>query len=197
MVGNLRGFPSVEVATCRALRRREGALLRDEQGFEEFYAAVFGRLVGQLYLVTGDLQDAEDAVQEALTRAAVRWERLRDYAVPEAWVRRVAMNLASDGFRRARRRLAAAARLRLQPDHPATLEGLAVTEALQALPLAQRKVVVLHHLLDLPVDRVAAELGVPAGTVKSRLARARAALAAQLAPQQDQLGSPGGAPTRG
>jgi RNA polymerase sigma-70 factor (ECF subfamily) len=173
--------------------------VRDEQGFEEFYAAVFGRLVGQLYLVTGDLQDAEDAVQEALTRAAVRWERLRDYAVPEAWVRRVAMNLASDGFRRARRRLAAAARLRLQPDHPATLEGLAVTEteALQALPLAQRKVVVLHHLLDLPIDRVAAELGVPAGTVKSRLARARAALAAQLAPQQDQLGSPGGAPTRG
>ena len=71
------------------------------------------------------------------------------------------------------------------------------TEALQALPLAQRKVVVLHHLLDLPIDRVAAELGVPAGTVKSRLARARAALAAQLAPQQDQLGSAGGAPTRG
>ena len=171
--------------------------MRDEQGFEEFYAAVFGRLVGQLYLVTGDLQDAEDAVQEALTRAAVRWERLRDYAVPEAWVRRVAMNLASDGFRRTRRRLAAAARLRLQPDHPATLGGLAVIEALQALPLAQRKVVVLHHLLDFPIDRVAAELGVPAGTVKSRLARARAALAAQLAPQQDQLGSPGGAPTRG
>jgi RNA polymerase sigma-70 factor, ECF subfamily len=171
--------------------------LRDEQGFEEFYAAVFGRLVGQLYLVTGNLQDAEDAVQEALTRAALRWGRLRDYAVPEAWVRRVAMNLASDGFRRARRRLAVAARLRPEAEHPATLESLAVAEALRALPLAQRKVVVLHHLLDLPIDRVAAELGVPAGTVKSRLARARAALAAQLAPQPDQLGSPGGAPTRG
>jgi RNA polymerase sigma-70 factor (ECF subfamily) len=82
--------------------------VRDEQGFEELYAAVFGRLVGQLDLVTGDLQDAEDAVQEALTRAAVRWGRLRAYAVPEAWVRRVAMNLASNGFRRARRRLAEA-----------------------------------------------------------------------------------------
>jgi RNA polymerase sigma-70 factor (ECF subfamily) len=171
--------------------------LRDEQGFEEFYAAVFGRLVGQLYLVTGDLREAEDAVQEALTRAAVRWGRLRDDAVPEAWVRRVAMNLASDGFRRARRRLAVAARLRPEPDHPATLEGLAVAEALRALPLAQRKVVVLHHLLDLPIDRVAAELGVPVGTVKSRLARARGVLAAQLAPQQEQLGGPGGAPSRG
>jgi predicted RNA polymerase sigma factor len=62
--------------------------VRDEQGFEELYAAVFGRLVGQLDLVTGDLQDAEDAVQEALNRAAVRWGRLRAYAVPEAWVRR-------------------------------------------------------------------------------------------------------------
>ena len=41
-----------------------------EQRFDEFYAAVFGRLVGQLYLVTGDLHDAEDVVQEALTRAA-------------------------------------------------------------------------------------------------------------------------------
>jgi RNA polymerase sigma-70 factor, ECF subfamily len=78
----------------------EGSRVRDERGFEEFYAAVFGRLVRQLYLVTGDLHEAEDVVQEALTRAALRWARLRDYEVPEAWVRRVAMSLASDGFRR-------------------------------------------------------------------------------------------------
>jgi RNA polymerase sigma-70 factor, ECF subfamily len=171
--------------------------LRDQQGFEEFYAAVFGRLVGQLYLVTGDLEEAEDAVQEALTRAAVRWGRLRDYAVPEAWVRRVAMNLASDGFRRARRRLAVATRLRPEPDHPATLDGVVVADALRTLPMAQRKAVVLHHLLDLPVDRVAAELGVPVGTVKSRLARARSALAARLAPPPGQAGDPGGAPSHG
>jgi RNA polymerase sigma-70 factor, ECF subfamily len=123
--------------------------LRDEHEFEDFYAAVFDQLVGQLFLVTGNLQDAEDAVQEALTRAAVRWPRLRRYRAPEAWVRRVAMNLASDGFRRFRRRLA---------------------------------VVVLHHLLDLSVEEVAAELGVPVGTVKSRLARARGTLAARLGP---------------
>ena len=48
--------------------------------------------------------------------------------------------------------------------------------------------VVLHHLLDLPVDRVAAELGVPIGTVKSRLARARQALAASLASQPEHGG---------
>jgi RNA polymerase sigma-70 factor (ECF subfamily) len=62
--------------------------LRDEHDFEDFYVAVFDRLVGQLFLVTGNLQDAEDAVQEALTRAALRWPKLRRYSVPEAWVRR-------------------------------------------------------------------------------------------------------------
>jgi RNA polymerase sigma-70 factor (ECF subfamily) len=51
-----------------------------------------------------------------------------------------------------------------------------VSRALATLPLSQREVVVLHHLLDLPVEQVAAELGVPIGTVKSRLARARSAL---------------------
>ena len=158
--------------------------MRDEPNFEDFYAAVFDQLVGQLFLVTGNLQDAEDAVQEALTRAALRWPRLRRYRAPEAWVRRVAMNLASDGFRRFRRRLAVAVRLRadLESRQAAPLEVPGLMDALRALPVAQRKVVVLHHLLDLPVEEVAAELGVPVGTVKSRLARARGALAARLAP---------------
>jgi len=158
--------------------------LRDEHDFEDFYAAVFDRLVGQLFLVTGNLQDAEDAVQEALTRAALRWPQLRRYSVPEAWVRRVAMNLASDGFRRFRRRLTVTVRLRddLASRQAGPVEVPGLMEALRALPVAQRKVVVLHHLLDLPVEQVAAELGLPVGTVKSRLARARGALAARLAP---------------
>jgi RNA polymerase sigma-70 factor (ECF subfamily) len=78
----------VEVVSCPPPDAAKGAPLRDAQSFEEFYAAVFNRLVGQLFLVTGDLQEAEDVVQEALTRAAGRWARLRDYDVPEIWVRR-------------------------------------------------------------------------------------------------------------
>jgi RNA polymerase sigma-70 factor (ECF subfamily) len=171
--------------------------LREEQSFEEFYAAVFGRLVGQLYLVTGDLHEAEDVVQEALARAAARWRRVCTYEVPEVWVRRVALNLATDGFRRARRRLQAATRLRPDPQEPSALEGLVVAEALRVLPMAQRKAVVLHYLLDLPVNRVAAELGVPVGTVKSRLARARRTLAVRLAPERARLKEGGGATSRG
>jgi hypothetical protein len=67
----------------------------DEQEFEAFYEAAFPRLVGQIGLVTGDLAEAEDLVQEALARASARWSRLRAYEVPEAWVRRVAHNLAA------------------------------------------------------------------------------------------------------
>jgi RNA polymerase sigma-70 factor, ECF subfamily len=105
--------------------------------------------------------------------------------VPEAWVRRVAVNLATDRFRGTRRRLALAVRLRPVPEpDPPILDGLAVIQALRALPRDQRAVVVLHHLLDLPVDRVAADLDVPVGTVKSRLARARRTLAARLAPDE-------------
>ena len=84
---------------------RQAELARAEQpaaasaSFEEFYAATVGRLLGHLFLITGDLHAAEEIVQEAFTRASLRWSHLRDYDVPEAWVRRVAMNLAADRAR--------------------------------------------------------------------------------------------------
>ena len=58
------------------------------EDFAEFYTGAFPRLVGQLLLVTGDLHEAEEVVQEAFARASTSWSRLRDYDVPEAWVRR-------------------------------------------------------------------------------------------------------------
>jgi RNA polymerase sigma-70 factor, ECF subfamily len=151
--------------------------------FEELYTSAFGRLVGQLFLVTGDLHEAEEVVQEAFTRAAGRWPRLREYDVPEQWVRRVAIDLATDGRRRVRRRLAVLAQLDAEAAAvvpPISVDGLAVAAALATLPRRQRQVVVLRYLLDLPVREVASQLSMPVGTVKSRLARARSALAAQL-----------------
>jgi RNA polymerase sigma-70 factor (ECF subfamily) len=59
-------------------------------------------------------------------------------------------------------------------------DGVDIARALALLPVGQRQVVVLHHLLDLPVDEIARALGVPTGTVKSRLSRARTALAPLL-----------------
>ncbi|MER6941463.1 sigma factor-like helix-turn-helix DNA-binding protein, partial [Nocardioides sp. NPDC000441] len=57
----------------------------------------------------------------------------------------------------------------------------ALVAALKKLPEAQRQAIVLHHIADLPVHQVAAEVGAPTGTIKARLARGRAALAELLA----------------
>lgn len=149
--------------------------------FEQFYDAAFGRLVGQLFVVTGDLHEAEDVVQEAFARASTRWSRIQTYQLPEAWVRRVALNLAASAAHRRRRRLAILARLVRPPEvPPASDEILDLLQALGRLPMSQRQPVVLHHLLQMPVEEVAGELGISTGSVKARLFRGRQALAAQL-----------------
>lgn len=157
--------------------------------FDAFYHASYPRLVGQLTVLTGSLEDAEDAVQEAFARASTRWARLRDYDAPEAWVRRVALNLATSGLRRARRQLAALARLGAPATEPVhSTDRLAIQAGLRRLPLHHRQVLVLHYGADLPVEQVAQQLRLPTGTVKSRLARARAALGAYLEEGQEERG---------
>ena len=57
---------------------------------------------------------------------------------------------------------------------------VALVAALKQLPEEQRQALVLHHIADLPVQQVAAEVGAPVGTIKARLSRGRTALAALL-----------------
>ena len=159
--------------------------------FEEFYTGAISRLLGQLFLVTGDLHEAEEVVQEAFARASVRWSWLRDYNAPEAWVRRVAMNLATDHARKLRRQAKALLRLGPPLEAPeASVETLALVEALRTLPVRQRQAIVLHHLVGLPVEEVAQTLRAPVGTVKSLLARGRRALAVRLGEAEEVLYRP-------
>jgi RNA polymerase sigma-70 factor, ECF subfamily len=156
--------------------------------FEEFYRGAVGRLLGQLFPVTGDLHEAEEVVQEAFARAFIHWSRLRDYEVPEAWVRRVAMNLAAERARRLRRRARAIMRAGPPPQVPqVSVEALDLLEALHTLPIRQRQVLVLHHLVGMPVDEVARTLSLPSGTVKSALVRGRRALAVLLGDLEEVL----------
>jgi RNA polymerase sigma-70 factor (ECF subfamily) len=165
--------------------------MANTEGFEEFYTGAVGRLLGQLLLVTGDLHEAEEVVQEAFARASVRWAWLRDYDVPEAWVRRVALNLAAERARRLRRQARALLRLGPPPQVPAaSAEALALLEALRTLPMRQRQAIVLYHLVDLPVEEVSRLIGVRPGTVKSLLARGRRALANRLSDAQEVLNPP-------
>lgn len=149
-----------------------------EEDFDVFYRNGFRRVVGQVYAMVGDLREAEDAVQEAYCRAWLRRRALAEYANPEAWVRMVAYRIAVSSWRRAVRRMAAYRRHGPADDiAPAGPEHVALVNALRALPVAQRQAVVLFHLAGLSLEEIAAETEVAVGTVKSRLARGRSALA--------------------
>jgi RNA polymerase sigma-70 factor, ECF subfamily len=154
---------------------------RSDPSFEEFFAATYTRLVGLLFAFLHDQAQAEDAVQDAYASALLRWRRLRGYHDPEAWVRTVAFRRAIDHHRRNARQLRALLRLGPPPSlPPISADHIDLVRALRKLPLAQREVLVLHYVAELAVERIAAELRLPVGTVKSRLARGRAALADDL-----------------
>lgn len=149
----------------------------------EVYHACYRRLVAQLYAFTNDVTEAQDVVQEAFARALARPGALHGIDNPEAWLRTVAINLIRRRWRR--RRLLDTILLRERPVQRLAEPGpephrADLSSALAAIPRQYREVVVLHYLADLSVDEVAAVLAVPVGTVKSRLSRARAALAARL-----------------
>ncbi|MFD5704113.1 SigE family RNA polymerase sigma factor [Streptomyces lasiicapitis] len=149
--------------------------------FDAFYAATAKRLVATVYAITGDLAEAEDAVQEAYVRAWQRWGRITRDGDPLPWVRTVATRLAISTWRRTRNRVRAHFRHGPQADVPElSADRVALVEALRELPAQQRQVVVLHHLLDLPVEQVAREAGVSNGAVRTRLSRARKVLGTRL-----------------
>ncbi|NUU21449.1 MAG: SigE family RNA polymerase sigma factor [Streptomycetaceae bacterium] len=152
--------------------------MRDSGDFDAFYAATFRSVVGQVFAMTGDLQDAEDAVAEAYARAWQRWPKIQAYEDPKAWVRTVAYRVAVSSWRRAVGRWKAHRRHGPPADAPgATPDQLALRDALKLIPREQCRAVVLHHLVGLSVAEIAAETHVPEGTVKTRLARGRKALA--------------------
>lgn len=153
----------------------------DHPSLRDVFNVSYRRLVVQLYGVTGNLDEAEDLVQEAFVRAAAAGRRFDRVENPEAWLRTTAINQHRSRWRKLRNGQRARARM-LPPRDPESLEShLEIITALRALPEAQRQVIALHYLADLPVEAIAQELGVPPGTVKSRLSRGRDALAAHLA----------------
>ena len=158
----------------------------EDAGFAEFFQGSYARIVTLAAVLLGDSHEAQDVAQEAFARALGRWQRLQTYDVPEAWVRKVAFRLAVDASRRARRRRLLTARLARSAEMAGAgpagdpLEFPDVAAALAGLPMAQREVIVLHYLADLPVEQIARDCGLPSGTVKSRLAAGRRRLETAL-----------------
>jgi RNA polymerase sigma-70 factor (ECF subfamily) len=148
---------------------------------QEVFDASYRRLVVQLYAVVGNAGEAEDLVQDAFVRASARGARFLEVDNPEAWLRRTAINLHRNRWRKLRNFAKIRPQLETAPRDLAGLdEHVIVIDALRRLPEHQREVLALHYLADLPVAEIATSLGVPEGTVKSRLMRGREALAAEL-----------------
>ena len=152
---------------------REGSSEATSTLFERYWLLAWRSAYG----VLGDRALAEDAAQDAVERAFGALERFDESRPFGPWLKRIAVNLAIDHLRHSRR-------ARLEDDF-ATLrawtlgqaadqdvELLAVAEAVAELGMAKRMVIVLRYWLDLPLEEIAGMLGLPVGTVSSRLHRA-------------------------
>jgi RNA polymerase sigma-70 factor (ECF subfamily) len=144
--------------------------------FAEFYASSFRRVSSAVRAFCGDVDVAHEATQEAFARAYARWARLTDSEWPQAWVTTTAFNLTR---RHHRRRPSTPTR---EPDgeQGPTGDRLDLLGALRSLPERQRRAIVLHYLLDIPVAGVADLMGISEGAIKAHLHKGRAALRSAL-----------------
>ena len=164
-------------------------VVRSQRGDKEAFVLVATEIADRLLAVARrilrDLDLAEDATQQALLAIWQDLPQLRDPARFDAWSYRLLVHACYAEGRKERRW---APNLRLLPvDAPVTDDGLSsvvdrdeLEGGFRRLSIDQRAVVVLHHYLDLPLDRVAEVLGIPVGTAHSRLHYAMRVLRAAL-----------------
>lgn len=153
----------------------------DDEDFQRFYREDGRRLAGALALALGDVDLANEAVDEGMARAYQRWRKVRSYNSPAGWVYRVSMNWARNRIRNRRRETLTdeivdygAADQFTSRLHPADSSNIDtdVDAALNSLSFEARSVVVLRYLLGWSTAETAQALGIASGTVKSRLSRA-------------------------
>ena len=157
----------------------------DEEAFAVIAVAVGDRVHAVAHRILRDVSLAEDATQQALLAIWRDLPKLRDPARFEAWAYRLVVRAC---YAEGRRAHAWQPALRLLPtDEPVEADAarsLADRDQLERgfrrLSVDHRAVIVLHHYLDLPLDQVAEVLGVPSGTVRSRLHYAMRAMRAAL-----------------
>jgi RNA polymerase sigma-70 factor (ECF subfamily) len=154
----------------------ERAKRGDHDAFAALIAAAASRLLGAARLILREPELAHDATQDALIRAWRDLPALRDPDRFDAWLYRLTVNACLDMGRRRRRRpieVDIGTFEGASDDHASAFaERDLLDDALRRLQPEGRAVVVLHYYLGLPLSEVATTLGIPEGTVKSRLHRA-------------------------
>ena len=165
----------------------ERARTGDHDAFAELAGAAISRLDSAAWLILRDPEQAKDAVQNALVRAWRDLPTLRDPDRFDAWLHRLLVRACIDEARRLRRHRVDVELTDLQiagsaiDAHESTIADRDQLErGFLRLEPEMRAVIVLHHYLDLPLPAVAATLGIPVGTAKSRLHRALGLMRAAL-----------------
>ena len=162
---------------------------RAQRGDKGAYTLVAGEIADRFLAVSRrilrDLDLAEDATQQALIAIWQDLPQLRDPARFEAWSYRLLVNACYTEGRKQRRwapnvRLMSASEPIASDDLSSVVDRDQLESGFRRLPIDHRAVVVLHHYLDLPLDRVAEVLGIPVGTAHSRLHHAMRGLRAAL-----------------
>ena len=155
--------------------------MKDASGFDAFYAGTNRRVLHQMYAMTGTWPTRRTWSRRRTPGPGNGGRSVSTYDDPEAWIRTVAWRLAASKWRKTKNGVAAMLR-HGPPSHAPepSIDNVALVTALRQIPEAQRRTIVLHHLVGLSVGEVAHEMHVPEGTVKARLSRGRAALALLL-----------------
>ena len=156
--------------------------------------------------IAGGTRDADDAAQEAMIRIVRSLDRFDGRSAFGTWAYRIATNASLDELRRRGRRPALHIVPEGEDDLPreqadplahrhveAVADQMAIDEALAALPEDFRVAVVMRDVGDLDYAEIAAQLDVPIGTVKSRIARGRKMLLERLGNQHPPDERPTGA----
>ena len=155
----------------------------DETAFAMLTDSVIGRFGRIAFGILRDRELAEDATQAGLVQIWRKLPRLRDPARFEAWAQKLLVHACYAEARQARARggdPAPAVEIATQDTFEIIAQRDQLERGFRRLTLEQRAVIVLRVYFDLPVDDVAEALGVPVGTVKSRLHRALESLRASL-----------------
>jgi RNA polymerase sigma-70 factor (ECF subfamily) len=155
------------------------AYVTAEEEFTAFYEKWRSPVRRGLAMALGNVGLADEAVDEAMTRALTHWEKVGGYERPDGWLYRVGLNWARGVFRKRRYELLS----ELEPDARSVVDPLPdpdLIEAVGRLSLKLRSVIVARYYLDLSTAEVAESLEIPEGTVKSRLSRALERLARDL-----------------
>jgi len=148
------------------------------------FEAVFDHLLSIAYRLAlrmvGDRALAEDIAAETMARTFAHWRRVGGYEHLDAWVSRVASNLAITSVAKRGRSIPGLAEVAASDD--VAVLRIALTDALQHLPRRQREVVALRYFADQSEGAIATQLGVSAGSVKTHLHRGISALRRALGP---------------